>query len=78
MGECAPCPPQYRGKKSTCGLAGAAIVSLNKKQEYAKLSNSTRSSILTSLDASLTGKLTPEDGLLVFLDVLLTSAHRNL
>ncbi|KAG0583524.1 hypothetical protein KC19_3G143800 [Ceratodon purpureus] len=54
VGDCRPWPPQYRGKKATCGLAGAAIVSLGKgKQEVTKISNSTRSAILTNLEASL-------------------------
>lgn len=57
MGDCRPWPPQYRGKKATCGLAGAAIVSLGKdKQEVTKISSSTRSGILANLDASLTGE----------------------
>lgn len=57
VGDCRPWPPQYRGKKATCGLAGAAIVSLGKgKQEVTKISHSTRSAILTNLEASLSGK----------------------
>lgn len=57
VGDCRPWPPQYRGKKATCGLAGAAIVSLAKdKQEVTKISSSTRSAILTNIEASLTGK----------------------
>ena len=57
VGDCRPWPPQYRGKKATCGLAGAAIVSLGKdKQEVSKISSSTRSAILTNIEASLTGK----------------------
>lgn len=71
VGDCRPWPPQYRGKKATCGLAGAAIVSLGKdKREVTKISSSTRSGILAHLDASLTESsnrqrwsLEEEDGL---------------
>jgi hypothetical protein len=57
VGDCRSWPPQHCGKKATCGLAGAAIVSLAKdKQEVTKISSSTQSAILTNLEASLIGK----------------------
>lgn len=33
VGDCRPWPPQFRGKKAHCGLAGAAVVSVRKEIE---------------------------------------------
>ncbi|XP_024362815.1 uncharacterized protein [Physcomitrium patens] len=54
VGDCRPWPPQFRGKKATCGLAGAAIVSMKKHtQETSRISYSQRSAILSSIETSL-------------------------
>lgn len=57
VGDCGPWPPQHRGKRSTCGLAGAAIVPVRKEKQVASMtSSSTPSATIAKLEGSLTGK----------------------
>uniref|UniRef100_A0A7I4EBW2 HNH nuclease domain-containing protein n=1 Tax=Physcomitrium patens TaxID=3218 RepID=A0A7I4EBW2_PHYPA len=58
VGDCGPWPPQHRGKRSTCGLAGAAIVPVRKEKQVASMtSSSTPSATIAKLEGSLTESL---------------------